>query len=242
MQQVPFEQLKAWTVLGNKCKVPSSIDCICGFCHTLANLRTEFISDDGIGSVSMTGRCTRCNEVSKVFIINVITEPSVPDNNKKCECWVHPKSEIRKYKFQSEEIKPPRIAKSYKDAIDSFNQGCSSLSITACGRVVEGIAKTNFPKASSVNQIGNLFKKLNEESGKLPEEFQNLLSPLLSLGEALRIGRNTGGHFDFNIEPDRKLASKILDLTEFFIQYVYILQLESVKVKELIDALEPEES
>jgi hypothetical protein len=241
MQQVPFEQLKAWQIVGKGLRIPSSVDCICGFCNTLANLQTRLIKDDEIGTISMTGRCTRCDEVSKVFIISVVTEPSGQDNNKKCECWVHPKSEIRKYKFQSEEINPQRIAKSYKDAIDSFNQGCASLSITACGRVVEGIAKTNFPKASSNNQISKLFQKLDKESQNLDEEFQNLLSPLLSLGEALRIGRNTGGHFDFNIEPDRELASKILDLTEFLIQYVYILQLEAAKVQELIDALEPEE-
>jgi hypothetical protein len=242
MQQVPLDRLKAWQTIGNGCRIPSSIDCICGFCNTLANLQIQFVNTDGIETVLMTGRCTRCDEKSKVFLIGVITKPLGHDSRNESECWVHPKSEIRKHKFQNEEIDSPRIARAYKDAVDLFNDGRASPSITCCGRVVEGIAKINFPNASSTNQIGALFKKLEQESAKLPEEFKNLLSPLLSLGKALRIGRNTGGHFDFRIEPDRELASKILDLTEFLIEYVCILQLEADKVQELIDALEPLES
>lgn len=165
MQQVPFEELKAWQTISNDVRIPSSIDCICGFCNTLANLQTSFVSNDPSKTVVMKGRCTRCEEISKVFIINETRQQQDRDNGK-CECWVYPKSEIRKYRFQSEEINPPRIAKSYKDAIDSFNEGRASLSIIACGRVVEGIAKINFPNAASTNQIGKLFKKLKRLSNQ----------------------------------------------------------------------------
>ncbi len=239
MQQVPFDKLLEWQTAGGY-KVPTSIDCICGFCNTLACLQTEYsCRDPQLESISMKGRCTHCGQISKIWIFPLKTEQQWEDNNRECECWIYPKAEIRNYKFTEEDIKSERILRAYREAIDTFNAGRPISSITSCGRVVEGIAKTNFPNAESTNQIGNLFKKLKSESGKLPEEFNNLLSPLSSLGEALRIGRNTAGHFDFEKEPDKNLASKILDLTEFFMQYVYTLDGEADKVEKLISELVP---
>lgn len=48
-----------------------------------------------------------------------------------------------------------------------------------------------------------------------------------------------GGHFDLEIEPDRDLADKVIDLTEFLIRYVYLISEETSKVNTLISELGP---
>jgi hypothetical protein len=241
MQKIPFNKLLTWEET-NGYVVPASMDCVCGFCNTLACLQTKYSSRDAqLESISMTGRCTHCGETSKIWIFPFKTVQQWEDNNRECECWIYPKAEIRNYKFTETDINSERIMRAYREAIDTFNAGKPVSSINSCGRVVEGIAKTNFPNIGTTNQIGKLFTKLKSESEELPEEFSNLLSPLFSLGEALRIGRNTAGHFDFEREPDKNLASKILDLTEFLMQYVYTLDSEADKVEKLIPELVPQE-
>jgi hypothetical protein len=241
MQKVPFDKLLTWQTT-NGYRMPSSIDCICGFCNILACLQTKYSSrDDQLESIFMAGRCTHCDQISKIWIFPFKTEQQWKDNNRECECWIYPKAEIRNYKFTERDINSERILRAYREAIDTFNEGRPISSINSCGRIVEGIAKTNFPNVGSTNQIGRLFTKLKSESEKLSPEFTNLLSPLSSLGEALRIGRNTAGHFDFEKEPDKNLANKILDLTEFLMQYVYTLDSEAANVEKLILELDPQE-
>lgn len=242
MQKVEIKNLTDFTKARDgevDFNVPKSIDCICGFCNILTNLQvSNHLINKATRSISMLGRCIRCQKESSIYIL----KGKDSEDKEVEECWIHPKPNIREYKFTEDDIGAVRIWRAYKEALETFNNGNPTSSINSCGRIVEGIAKTNFPNAQSTNQIGKLFTKLKTEFSNLPEEFSNLLSPILSLGEALRIGRNTAGHFDLEQEPDRELASKILDLTEFLIQYTYTLDKEASKVEQLIQSFVPLES
>jgi hypothetical protein len=235
MQKVLIEKLRNWKMY-NYYSMPGSLDCVCGFCGVLANLQTSnHTIHSETNTVLMQGRCIRCSEESTIYLINAKQNKNeMPD-----ECWVHPKPEIREYKFTEADIHSPKIFRAYKEAIDLFNEGKPSPSIGACGRAVEGIAKEEFPIASTERDtIGSLFQKLESEFNQLlPRELHELLKPLLSLGKALRIGRNTGSHFNSEREPDQELAGKIIDLTEFLMQYVYILKDEASNVNTIIDNL-----
>lgn len=235
MQKVSIKKLRNGKIYSSY-YIPESLDCICGFCVTLANLQTSSPTiDSKTSTVLMQGRCTRCQKESTIYLINVKRNKNeMPD-----ECWVHPKPEIREYKFTEADIRPPKIFRAYKEAVDLFNEGKHSASMGACGRTVEGIAKEEFPiKSTNKDTIGSLFKKLESEFNQLPIELHGLLKPLLLLGNELRIGRNTGAHFNTEKEPDRELAGKIIDLTEFLMQYVYILGDEASKVEEMIKNLD----
>ena len=241
MQQVAIEKLRDWkqSMPGqDSYMIPASLDCICGFCNTLANLQTSAYSQQPeIQSLSMKGRCTRCQKESIVYLIkpNKFNEHNA---GIKCgECWVHPMHSLREFKFKEEDFPIERIFLDYKEAIETFNEGRPRSSINSCGVVVEGIAKTNFPNASTTRQISKLFEKLRTEIVGESTEIKEILKPIHLLGEALAVGRNMSPHFDIEGQPDKDLASKIIDLTEFLIQYFYTLSSETNVVKEIISNL-----
>jgi hypothetical protein len=238
MQKVELDKLRDFVKKNNTLdfSMPGSIDCICSFCNVLTNMQiTDHVTNKATRSTSMFARCINCQKKSSIHIV----KGKDSEGKEVDECWIHPKPNIREYRFTEDDIGEVRIWNAYKEALETFNNGNPISSITSCGRIVEGIAKTKFPNAQGTKQIGELFKNLQKESSTLHEDFSKILLPILSLGEALRIGRNTAGHFDLEKQPNKELASKIIDLTEFLIQYIYTLNKEANKVEELIQSLLP---
>lgn len=235
MHKVGIDRVKAWHPHGNF-NYPLSVDAKCGYCQEFVNLICENpVLHPQSRSFVLDGRCVRCNKKSRVFV----------DGAKENSCdfqemWILPKPLERVPLISHEMIENPRISKAYRDALDAFNLGKPSLAITACGRVVEGIGKTSFPSSKDINNIGRLFSNLRGEIKKIPE-FKAVLEPLLGLGEALRLGRNPGSHFDLEIDPDMDLAGKVLDLTEFLLQYVFVIGDEAKNVQQLIQKCGPGE-
>lgn len=230
---------KDWSVHGStKYWLPNSVRSVCGYkdCGEKVTFTpaVKALDQNLPYTACMQASCPACKQISKFIAIGLSIEPT----KKRCDSiWQYPVSRVRDLMIS--ELPEQRIFKSYKNAIDSFNQRMYALSLVACGRVVEGIGKTQFPNASSTNQIGALFKKLLKEL-RSTSEYIEILQPLLDLGEALRVGRNPGGHFDLAIEPDRELAGKVIDLTEFLIRYVYIISTETSNVNDILSRLEPD--
>lgn len=225
-----------WSPAGStKFIVPNSVSSICG--HQDCGQKVTFsISVKALDqsppySACMEGICPACRKESKFFAVGL----SNGGKTKLCDSiWQYPVPNIRNLVVQ--ELPDKKIFNSYKHAVDAFNQRMYPLSLVACGRVLEGIGKTKFPNASAVKQIAALFNTLRKELKKTPEYIE-ILQPLLELGEALRIGRNPGGHFDLEVEPSRELADKVIDLTEFFLRYIYVISDETSKINDIISNL-----
>jgi HEPN domain-containing protein len=220
---------------------PKSVSTVCPHCNGKVFL--EVIPHGNsynplIRSLAAGGKCPGCVEEKPIQIFLVETSNN-PDSPLCQEIWVNPPVKHRSLIVDT--LPEKRIFRAYKNAIETFNAGMWAPSLVSCGRVVEGIAKTTFPNAKSTKQIKPLFNKLGSELKKI-EEFRPLLDPLLGLGEALGLGRNPGGHFDLEEEPDRDLADKVIDLTEFLIQYVYQIVDEADEVKKLIAKLKPNDT
>lgn len=220
--------------------IPNCIDSVCGNpeCCRAISFVPEFTGHDfeKAKAIITVATCSGCQQQSE-FILTGIKKSNQPEG---CGgIWQNPAPKLKTLIVDTLPIQ--RIFLAYKNAIEAFNKGMWSLSIGACGRVVEGIAKTTFPKAKETRQIGKLFNKLRTEL-KTIDEFRQLLDPLLGLGEALRIGRNEGDHFDLEVEPDRELANKVIDLTEFLIQYVYLIADEADEINKLIAKLKPNDT
>jgi hypothetical protein len=218
-----------WTVL--------AIDSTCPHCHRAVTINLDApVLIPQTESIAMRGRCPRCQDDKpiRVFLTEVRHKH---ETTRECGgIWMEPVPKIRSLMIS--QLPEKRVFNGYKDAVESFNAGMWSSSITSCGRVVEGIGKTKFPNAQATKQIKGLFDKLRSELKKAPD-FKELLEPLLNLGEALRIGRNPGTHFDLETEPDRNLADKVIDLTEFLIRYIYLISDETTEVNRLILELGP---
>ena len=63
---------------------------------------------------------------------------------------------------------------------------------------------------------------MNKRLTELPKHL-DLQKPILTLADALRKGGNLGAHFDLEKTPDKKIASQMLDLLDYLIEYIYIL-------------------
>ena len=223
--------------------VTDNFSSICPHCNRDVNIQlTSFETIKTLGSVAARGMCPPCGEgkIIRVFLIGV--QPAKNSYKQCSQIWFEPVPKIRSpitdTLGSSEDSQAQRIFKNYKSAIKSLNTGEWDNAIASCGRVVEGIGKTKFPNASATRQIKGLFNKLESEIKKQPDS-REVLEPLLKLGDALRVGRNPGAHFDLEKAPDRNLADKVIDLTEFLIKYVYLIADETENVNKLIEKLNP---
>jgi hypothetical protein len=233
MHRININKVRGWDKTSNYW-LPSSIDAKCGYCQEWSNLVCEYPSfhPHSLG-FTLHGRCVRCNQNSRVFV-----DGARENKQEFNELWVLPKPENRDAKINTEKIDNARISKAYREAVKAFNDNSPSLSISACGRIVEGIGKTKFPNSKGVKDIMPLLNNLRKELKEAPA-FKEILMPLLDLGEALRLGRNPASHFDLETDPNLDLAGKVLDLTEFLLQYVYVISGESINVDGLIKACGP---
>lgn len=247
MHRVGIEQANGWHGVEIPSQgayaCPESIDAQCGYCgiHGALIAGKEISSNRETRTLTFKARCTRdrCKEDSTVVMVGAATWGDYQQNSARPkEFWILPKPEFREPSVKDENIGNKRIVKAYKEAIESYNGNRPSLAISACGRIVEAIGKTKFPNASNVNNIKPLYNHLRKEVKEIPH-FKELLEPFFDLGEALRLGRNPGSHFDLETDPDLGLAGKVIDLTEFLLKYIYVIPREAEEVQKLIDESGP---
>lgn len=233
------------TLSGRNYMVPSEIRTRCGHCGSLQHLKCANPSLN-VESNSITCKAICANSecknsvsrgVSTILIVGLALNP----NSRPKEFWILPKPKARKPSVDEGLIsgnQASRIKRAYRSALKNFNDNDYTEAIAASGRVVEAIGKTVFPNSKATKNIGPLFYNLEDSVSSIPD-FKELLTPLVNLGKALAVGRNTGGHFFLETEPDDNLASKVLDLTEFLLTYVYVVADQGSEVKRLIDACGP---
>ena len=99
--------------------------------------------------------------------------------------------------------------------------------LTSCRKTLEGIVKT---EGNSTG--GTLFHQLEDFFND-----QDLSQPLVHLTNTLRQGGNIGAHFDLEREPDQNVARMMLDLIEYFLEFVYILPNKSAELEARIATL-----
>jgi tRNA A37 threonylcarbamoyladenosine biosynthesis protein TsaE len=86
---------------------------------------------------------------------------------------------------------------------------------------------------------------LGDEAGKAPLYQQlkqlpskvNLTEPLLLLVDNLRKGGNIAAHFDLEREPDQHVAEAMIDLLDYFFEYIFVLRERASSLEVRIEAL-----
>ena len=214
----------------------------CPTCDEIRAIKTNSGAayDKDCKTASHSAKCTLCGQHFKVFAI----EPLIDEDTSKeptCESvWAYPTGNLpRKLIFAENSINDIRIFRSYKSAINSFNNKNWAAVLASCGVTLEAICKKHFPMADDSDTLGKLFGKLNK-SLKTDVQYLPLLEPMQSLGKALSLGRDIGAHFNVKLDPNKSVASKVLDSTEFVIKYFYVLSDDSEELRKQILELEPE--
>jgi hypothetical protein len=240
MHRVQIEKVKGWSGASSH-YYPNSIDVKCGYCQHWSNLICEAPSFHAQSkSFTLHGRCVRCDQKSRVFIDNASSEMG-----HFAEMWILPKPEVREGIFLNFESEiPTRILRAYNTAIKSFDLGLWGGCITECGRALEGMTRDKFPESIRLNKkdeevhLGIKLQRLQTEAKKMGD-IESLLTPIIELSEALRLGRNTSAHFDVEKEPDAAAALLVLELAEYLMSYFYVIPKQAKTLEKTIQALSP---
>jgi len=94
---------------------------------------------------------------------------------------------------------------------------------------MEGLVKTLLGEEHSKDP---LFEQLES----LPEKV-DLTQPLILLAANLRKGGNIASHFDLEREPDQPVAEAMVDLLDYFLEYVYVLKEKALELGKRLDSL-----
>ncbi|MFW6114291.1 MAG: DUF4145 domain-containing protein [bacterium] len=115
------------------------------------------------------------------------------------------------------DVVPERIKKAYRETLAVFNSGVWSATATLCRRTLEGVIGDLLGEEEEPAPLAARLKKLAETKRA------QLAEPIITLSHSLREGGNLGAHFDEEKDPDPEMATAMLDLVEYLIQYIYAL-------------------
>lgn len=236
MYEVNSSRVPKWIEYGDH-HVPASVKTVCPFCNSSSTLTTvvQYVSAQaGKVIAGMDGDCTQCDGKSMIWVINPRRKGVSTAN---CEgIWMLPIPQlIRREATVQNDFVPERIYKAYIAALECFNSQVWTSAINECGRVIEGITQNKFPTKEKRKEL----KKILEELDKNGSVSATLFKSILELSKAVRLSRRSGSHFDFTNDPDAEIASKVIDLTEYALEYFYGLPQKADDIGKMLDELEP---
>lgn len=221
MRDIALQAVSDWRSVRN-CWIPTSVNITCPFCGTLATFTLTDLELDGHrNSMAACGKCPKCSETARFWVI----DPGPADDTSKKGCaalCIYPPFRPKRAVLEGAEKIPFRIQRAYQDAVDSYNASLWSPCGSSCRRTLEGIVQ-------DLMEHEEVKPNLAQQLGKLPEHV-DLSSPLIELAHGLREGGNLAAHFDLEKEPDEEVASAMLDMLEYFIEYVYLLSKRAEKL------------
>ncbi len=120
------------------------------------------------------------------------------------------------------------VDRAYHSAVNAYNSGLWPSCAVACRRTLEGIIKVRSDESD-----GTLFARLQSFF-----ENEDLSEPLIHLTGRIREGGNLGAHFDLEKEPTEEVARMMLDLIEYFLEFLFILPVRSRALEESLGQLD----
>jgi len=213
----------------NNMWVPVSVDTLCPLCGRLANFPLEkHQHDQQRNSVSASARCPGCGKNAHFWVI----EPGDGRDSSKrgCACLlIYPTPRIIREPIVAADKMNPALARSYQSALAAYNVGLWTACASSCRRTLEGLVKSLLGEEHSKEPLFQQMKSLPEKV--------NLAEPLIILADNLRKGGNIASHFDLEKEPDQHVAEAMVDLLDYFMEYVFVLKEKAQELEKRLDAL-----
>lgn len=210
-------------------KWPEPLDLSCPFCGrqvTFSGLGWADASQYGLSYAR--SRCPACTQIAKLFWIKK-NPAELQGNEEQHELFIYPIPRYNRTPLEVGLASPqftPGLLRAYAAATSAYNLKQWSAAAVLCGRVLEGILKSPLPED---RQDLPLAQQLRE----FPDHL-NLQRPILTLTDAIRLGRNIGAHFDEEREPDEATTEMMLDMLDYLIEYLYILPARIEKLREKV--------
>jgi hypothetical protein len=228
MYQLALSTVPSWQNWSNMW-VPQSIDTLCPHCGRMVNLALDKQQHDANrNTVSATARCPACGKNAHFWII----EPGDGRDSSKRGCaelCIYPRPRIVREPIVAGDKISPAVARAYQSALAAYNAGLWTACAASCRRTLEGLVKTLLGEEHSKETLYQQLKSLPEKV--------NLAEPLIVLAENLRKGGNIASHFELDKEPDQPVAEAMVDLLDYFMEYVYVLKEKAQELEKRLDSL-----
>ena len=228
MYQLSLSTVPTWQNWQNMW-IPQSIDTLCPYCGRMVNLPLKDQQHDPQrNTVSASARCPGCGRIAHFWIV----EPGDGRDSSKRGCaqiCVYPQPRIIREPIVAGDKINPSLARAYQSALAAYNAGLWTACASSCRRTLEGLVKTLLGEEHTKEP---LFQQLRA----LPEKV-NLAEPLILLADNLRKGGNIASHFELDKEPDQAVAEGMIDMLDYFMEYVYVLKEKAIELEKRLDSL-----
>jgi hypothetical protein len=207
MQKINSDSVNSWGEVSS-CKFAQSISISCPFCHERGTFTpTLLLEDTDRKTISYSSTCPTCQKTVFFWVITLKDiEPLV---------YMFPECKgFREILFADSEIPGP-LRRAYESTVNAFNSKNYTATAVCCRRTLEGIFKYRLPEGKKDLTLAKAIDQIKDS--------EDLAKPLNNLSHAIRQGGNLGAHFDMEKEPGKELAEAMVDLLEYFIEYLYTL-------------------
>lgn len=179
--------------------------------------------------MSANAKCPGCSKISWFWIV----EPGDAKDSSKRGCvelCIHPNPRpTRKPIVTPEKMHNEVLGRAYQSTLKAYNLGEWVACATLVRRTLEGLVKSLLPKEEDT-------KSLYQQLQALPKHV-DLEKPILTLADNIRKGGNIAAHFDLEKEPDQKTAEMMVDLLDYFLEYVYVLTERAADLEKQLESL-----
>ena len=207
--------------------VPRSLDTVCPHCKRAVNLALERQDyDPARKTVGANARCSGCGQSVSIWIV----EPGAANDTSKkgAQCIaIFPGTQASRAPIEGSDLIPEELRHAYNEAVQVYNAGVWAATLTLCRRTLEGIV------LHLNNQGGGGKQNLAQMLRELPQQI-DLGKPITSLANSVRLGGNIGAHYTEN-HPSQLLATTMLDLLEYLLEYFFTIPKLIEKATEVLD-------
>ncbi|HZW38528.1 MAG TPA: DUF4145 domain-containing protein [Ignavibacteriaceae bacterium] len=228
MYKIPKFSVSSWLKIDND-QLPKAVDINCPFCQRKISFTLNSWNKNLHTRIYFTkSSCPSCGKTA--YFINL----NIPEliNYEEGGLFIFPEPKIKNPMYGTEQSKKfsPMLNRTYHSALNVYNTREWSATAVICRKLLEGILKSLLPNDLENNSI---YKQLQS----LPSNI-DLSEPILMLADAIRKAGNLGAHFDLEKEPDEKIATLMIDLIEYLIEYIYVLPTRIEELHYSINELE----
>lgn len=192
----------------------TSVDWTCPHCGRSVNFALAWSIPQKHLSLTTQSRCSGCSQISKFVYIGY----DLVQGSDFGELFIYPHTKRRSSIIdfsKTDSNLSLGLKKAYESTLEVYNHGQWTATSVLVRRLLEGITQDLLPDDKKKHS-------LNKRLAELPSHL-DLQQPILTLADALRKGGNLGAHFDLENTPDKEIATQMMDLIDYLIEYIYIL-------------------
>ncbi len=196
---------------------PVSVDSNCPYCRRNVNFSLGEPSYDQVRrTTATTSRCSGCRQSVHIWVVDPGPANDMSKQTASCIA-MFPGPQDDRGPIDGVDLIPEQIRRAYLESLQVHNAKVWSATATLCRRTLEGLA-LHLTSGTQTTGRPTLASMLREIAMR-----PDLGRPIAALADSVRLGGNLGTHFDTDFEPDEELATTMLNLLEYLLEYFFTI-------------------